>query len=92
MVRKYESIFAIFSTFLFFSGEAQIALPDYQEPSMIPAHIVIFDNDTLGVLFLELRSMSLYSRVKEDLTACHFEDVRDFHNETQQSNTVPPEL
>ena len=91
MVRKYESIFATFSTILFL-GEAQIALPDYQEPSMIPAHIVIFDNDTLGVLFLELRSMSLYSRVKEDLTARHFEDIRDFLNETQHSNTVPPEL
>ena len=61
---------------LSFLGEAQIALPDYQEPSMIPAHVVIFDNDTLGVLFLELRSISLYSRVKEDLTACHFEDVQ----------------
>ena len=42
---------------------------------MIPAHVVIFDNDTFGVLFLELGSLALYSRVKENLAATHFEDI-----------------
>ena len=57
------------------TGEAQIAYTNYQQPSMIPAHVVIFDNDTFGVLFLELGSLALYSRVKENLAATHFEDI-----------------
>ena len=57
------------------TGEAQIAYTNYQQPSMIPAHVVIFDNDTFGVLFLEIGSLALYSRVKENLAATHFEDI-----------------
>ena len=57
------------------TGEAQIAYTNYQQPSMIPAHVMIFDNDTFGVLFLELGSLALYSRVKENLAATHFEDI-----------------
>ena len=67
----------LLNKFLFslLTGEAQIAYTNYQQPSMIPAHIVIFDNDTFGVLFLELGSLALYSRVKENLAATHFEDI-----------------
>ena len=42
---------------------------------MIPAHVVIFDNDTFGVVFMDLGSLALYSRVKENLAATHFEDI-----------------
>ena len=38
-----------------FIGEGQVAQSNFQSPQMIPAHIVIFDQDTFGVMFLELR-------------------------------------
>ena len=57
------------------TGEAQIAYTNYQQPSMIPAHVMIFDNDTFGVLFMDLGSLALYSRVKENLSAIHFDDI-----------------
>ena len=58
-----------------FIGEGQIAHHNFENPSMISAHIVIFDENNFGVLFLELRSMSLFSRVKENLCAVHFDDT-----------------
>ena len=58
-----------------FIGEGQIAHHNFENPSMISAHIVIFDENNFGVLFLELRSMSLFSRVKENLCAVHFDDI-----------------
>ena len=58
-----------------FFGEAQVAAHNYFNPKMIPAHIIIFDNDTLGVIFLHLRSMSIYKRMKEDLSAIHYNDI-----------------
>merc|ERR1712062_61753 len=41
-----------------FLGEAQIAWDNYRNPQMISAHVIVFDEDTLGVIFLELQSMS----------------------------------
>lgn len=58
-----------------FLGEAQVAFHDYVNPEFIPAHLMVFDGDTFGVLFLDLRSISLYSRVKEDLFALNYADV-----------------
>ena len=58
-----------------FFGEAQVAAHNYFNPKMIPAHIIMFDNDTLGVIFLHLRSMSIYKRMKEDLSAIHYNDI-----------------
>ena len=59
-----------------FFGEAQVAGHNYFNPKMIPAHIIVFDNDTLGVIFLHyLKSMSIYKRMKEDLCAIHYNDI-----------------
>jgi hypothetical protein len=35
----------------------------------------VFDNDTLGVLFLQLSSMSIFKRMKEDLSAIHYDEI-----------------
>ena len=58
-----------------FSGEAQVAMSDFTDPSMISAHIVIFDADTFGVLFLSLKSFSYFSRVTENLCAVDLSDI-----------------
>ena len=58
-----------------FFGEAQVAAHNYFNPKMIPAHIIVFDNNTLGVLFLQLQSLSIYKRMKEDLSAIHFDEI-----------------
>ena len=52
-----------------FLAEGQIAYEDYQDPKFVPAHLIIFDQDHFGVLFLTLHSMSLYVRISEDLSA-----------------------
>jgi len=50
-----------------FVGEGQVSSIDYSDPSFIPAHVIVFDCDTFGVLFLPLKSISLYSRINEIL-------------------------
>ena len=56
-------------------GEAQVAAPGFHNHLMIPAHVVIFDCDTFGVIFLGINYIGIYSRIREDLTAVHYEDV-----------------
>ena len=58
-----------------FLGEAQVASANYQDPDMIPAHIIIFDDDTLGCIWLQFNSIGIYCRVKEDLSALHIDDI-----------------
>ena len=55
-----------------FLGEGQVSPDNYSDPSFIPAHIIVFNCDTLGVLFLPLKSISTFSRVREDLSAVNF--------------------
>ena len=69
-----------------FIGEGQIAQHNFDNPSMTPAHIVIFDENNFGVLFLELSSMSLFSRVKENLCAVHFDDIGGANNNITLAN------
>jgi hypothetical protein len=52
-----------------FLGEVQIALPYFEDSERVPAHIIIFDSDTIGVLKLQLQSISIYKRITEDLGA-----------------------
>ena len=58
-----------------FLGEAQVAQHNYENPEMIPAHVIVFDEDTLGVIFLDLQSISIYKRLKEDLTTIYYDDI-----------------
>ena len=55
-----------------FQGEGQVSPDNYSDPSFIPAHIIVFNCDTLGVLFLPLKSILTFSRVREDLSAVNF--------------------
>ena len=55
-----------------FLGEGQVSSIDYSDPSFIPAHLIVFDCDTFGVLFLPLKSISLYSRINENFGAVNY--------------------
>ena len=55
-----------------FVGEAQVSPIDYSDPSFIPAHVIVFDCDTFGVLLLTITSISLYSRVNENFGAVNY--------------------
>ncbi|ESO91018.1 hypothetical protein LOTGIDRAFT_233514 [Lottia gigantea] len=48
-----------------FHAKGQIAGHDFSNPSRTPGHWVVFDENTFGFLWLELKSFSLYSRVQE---------------------------
>jgi len=47
--------------------ECQIAGHGFVNPEFIPGNFVLFTDDFFGVLFLELRSISLYRRVTKEL-------------------------
>ncbi|OWF37959.1 F-box only protein 31-like [Mizuhopecten yessoensis] len=48
-----------------FHGKGRIAGHGYHNPSLTPGHFVVFDDDTLGFMWMELLSFSMYSRVTE---------------------------
>ncbi|XP_066288645.1 F-box only protein 31-like [Branchiostoma lanceolatum] len=50
-----------------YCGTGLIAGHGFTSPSRTPGHFVIFDNENFGFLWLELRSLSVYSRVMENL-------------------------
>lgn len=41
----------------------------------IPVHIVVFENDLFGVIYLTRKSMTLYHRIGQNLTATNYEDI-----------------
>ena len=45
-------------------GEAQIAWPNYRNPSFIPAHFILFNEDEFAVMFLGINCVLMYHRVK----------------------------
>lgn len=41
----------------------------------IPVHIIVFGDNVFGVLLLTRKSMSMYHRVTQNLTAINYEDI-----------------
>ena len=41
----------------------------------IPVHIIVFGDNIFGVLLLTRKSMSIYHRVTQNLTAINYEDI-----------------
>lgn len=52
-----------------YHGFGQIANVWFQRHKFTPVQVVVFDNDLLGVMWLELQSFSLYSRIKKKFTS-----------------------
>lgn len=48
-----------------FHGFGQIAGTGYQNPSYVPGHWIIFNEDLFGFLWISLESISIYHRVNE---------------------------
>ncbi|CAH1800568.1 unnamed protein product [Owenia fusiformis] len=48
-----------------FHGHGQIAGHAFDNPSTTPGHWIVFNEDSFGFIWMELRSFSIYSRVKE---------------------------
>ncbi|XP_072169510.1 F-box only protein 31-like [Diadema setosum] len=48
-------------------GTGLIAMPGFRDATRTPAHFIVFSEDILGFLWLELRSLSIYSRVTESM-------------------------
>lgn len=51
-----------------FHSLGQIAGHGFHHPQLIPGQWVVFDEDTFGHIWMELRSFSIFSRVKETFT------------------------
>ncbi|XP_041453897.1 F-box only protein 31-like [Lytechinus variegatus] len=50
-----------------FYGTGLIAMSGFRDAERTPAHCIIFNDDVMAFLWLKLRSVSIYSRVKEDV-------------------------
>lgn len=48
-----------------FHGQGRIAGHGYHDPSLTPGHFMVFDNNTFGFIWMDLYSLSLFSRVEE---------------------------
>ncbi|KAK3086110.1 hypothetical protein FSP39_013713 [Pinctada imbricata] len=48
-----------------YHAQGQIAGHGFRSPTWSPGHFVVFDEDTFGMIWLQLESFSLYSRVME---------------------------
>ncbi|XP_042225217.1 F-box only protein 31-like [Homarus americanus] len=51
-----------------YHGFGQIAYSMFTKPRFTPVHVAVFNDDLVGVIWLELRSMSFYSRIKQKFT------------------------
>ncbi|XP_047473721.1 F-box only protein 31-like [Penaeus chinensis] len=51
-----------------YHGFGQIAFEGFQQPNFIGAHIMVFNNDLLGVAWITLESFSLFRRVENTFT------------------------
>ena len=62
-----------------FQASCQIASDMYQNPEWIDGNLVIFSDDLFGVIFMAeahgFNSLTIYHRLKEDLSAVHYDDV-----------------
>ncbi|XP_030831744.1 F-box only protein 31 [Strongylocentrotus purpuratus] len=50
-----------------FYGTGLIAMSGFRDAERTPAHCIIFNEDVMAFLWLKLKSVSIYSRVKEDI-------------------------
>jgi len=48
-----------------FAARAHVAFDNFQRDEFIPAQMIVFSDDLFAVLFLSLRSLSVYTKVKE---------------------------
>ena len=48
---------------------------EYLALKNIPVHIIVFGDNVFGVLLLTRKSMSIYHRVTQNLTAINYEDI-----------------
>ncbi|XP_076338039.1 F-box only protein 31-like [Tachypleus tridentatus] len=51
-----------------YHGLGQVAAHGFANPSFIPGHWIIFNEDFFGFLWLELMTLGVYHRVQEDLS------------------------
>ena len=54
----------------------------------IPVHIIVFGDNVFGVLLLTRKSMSIYHRVTQNLTAINYEDIwmiKSWQNKIQKA-------
>lgn len=51
-----------------YHGFGQIAYEGFRRPSFTPVQVIVFNNDLLGVVWIELTAFSLFSRVQRTFT------------------------
>ncbi|XP_060931838.1 F-box only protein 31 [Limanda limanda] len=61
-----------------FYGTGLIAGHGFTSPERTPGLFVLFDEDRFGFIWLELKSFSLYSRLKDQLAHAHAPDMERF--------------
>ena len=66
----------IFQTYIWqFKASYQVAEPGFEYPSTIDSVLVIFSEDVFGLIVIDFKCLSIYSRVHENLAATCFSDL-----------------
>lgn len=62
-------MFLILCFYVFrYHGFGQIAYEGFHRPTFTPVQVIVFNNDLLGVVWIELTAFSLFSRVQRTFT------------------------
>ncbi|XP_066941851.1 F-box only protein 31-like isoform X3 [Macrobrachium rosenbergii] len=59
-----------------YHGECQVAYDNYQHPSFIQAHFVVFNDNLIGEVLFDLECVSLYARVERSFQPRLCQDVK----------------
>ncbi|XP_076039869.1 F-box only protein 31-like isoform X2 [Oratosquilla oratoria] len=57
-----------------YHGFGQVAHFDFVQPSFIPVHVMVFSNDVIGVLWLDLECFSAYERIHDSFVEPSLKD------------------
>ena len=58
-----------------FAGKVQVAMGGFRDPTFIDAHVIIFSQNTIAVINIQLKNLKICHRVCENLTKVNFEEV-----------------
>ncbi|XP_064084372.1 F-box only protein 31-like isoform X1 [Macrobrachium nipponense] len=62
--QESSAVHALDHCFARYHGECQVAYDNYQHPSFIQAHFVVFNDNLIGEVLFDLECVSLFSRVE----------------------------
>ena len=58
-----------------FQATCQVAFHGYDNPRFIDGNLIVFSENTFGVIYIDLQCLAVFDRIEEELSKTHFSDV-----------------